>query len=154
MLFSSKLEMLIASEINSLGFLFVGLEFDRHSKPDVLRVYADISNGITVNDCGKIGYHLNKVLSVASDLGVQNYVLEVSSPGVERRLFTLSQCEQFLGRKIKLKLQTVVDGKSNIVGVLRSVDQAHNKILIGMDGQDLYFDFDNIARANLVYCKS
>jgi len=157
--FCSELEKIIASEVCALGFDFIGLEFDRHTKPAVLRVYTDIavktetnSGGITVDDCGKINYHLNKVLSVTPSIIVDNYVVEVSSPGVERRLFTLLQCEQYLDKKVKLRLsKTGINEKHNVVGILRSVDKLLNRLLVDVDGQNLYFDFNNIARANLVY---
>ena len=82
--FYSELETLVASEVSALGFEFIRLEYISHNRSNVLRVYVNttVNDGITVNDCGKISYHLNKVLSVASSLKLGEYVLEVSSPGV------------------------------------------------------------------------
>lgn len=76
------LEKLIANEISSLGFEFVKLEIDSNNKTNILRVYANTVGGITINDCGKISYHLNKVLSVSEELHLSDYILEVSSPGI------------------------------------------------------------------------
>lgn len=166
--FGSNLEKLIASELAALAgsFELVGLEFDNHSNPKVLRVYADVVNkppavastvgcrsSITLDDCAKISYHLNKVLSVAPNLQFSNYVLEVSSPGVERRLFNLLQFEQNIGQLAKLHLIKPLDGRSNFVGILCAVDHSLNRVLIDVDGQNIYFDFDSIAKANLVYRK-
>lgn|GEM_PF-1324816 len=80
--FHSELEKLVASEVSALGFEFIRLEYISHSKSSVLRVYVNAVNGITLNDCGKISYHLNKVLSVTNSLKLGEYVLEVSSPGI------------------------------------------------------------------------
>lgn len=175
------LDKLIEAEIHALGFDFVGLEFDRHVTPNVLRVYADLNltnvtsigaaekaeevkeitsddskikaKGITVEECGRISYHLNKVLSVASNLNLKSYLLEVSSPGIERRLFNLSQYEKYLGKTIKVRLYKVVENKRSVIGVLQSVDRTQNKIFLNIEGQDFNFNFDDIAKANLVYSK-
>lgn len=165
--FRADLEKLVASSISSLGFELIGLEFDNHSNPKVLRVYADVpaskvsdvsgevvQNGITVDDCSKISYHLNKILSVEPALQQpSNYLLEVSSPGLERRLFNMLQMERHVGKEVKLHLGVALNNRSNFVGVLLSVDHALNRVLIEVDGQNLYFDFGNIAKANLVYRK-
>ncbi len=166
--FGSNLEKLIASEVAALAgsFELIGLEFDNHNNPKVLRVYADVVNkppavdstvscrsSITLDECVKISYHLNKVLSVAPNLQLSNYVLEVSSPGVERRLFNLVQFEQHIGKVAKLHLIQPLNGRSNFVGILCSVDHSLNRVLVDVDGQNIYFDFDNIAKANLVYRK-
>lgn len=78
-----KLEGLITNEVVGLGFQFVKLEFDYKNKPNILRIYVNTINGITLNECGKINYHLNKVLSILDDLREYDYILEVSSPGIE-----------------------------------------------------------------------
>ena len=105
------------------------------------------------NHSNPINYHLNKVLSVSPSLQFSNYVLEVSSPGLERRLFSLLQMEQHLNKEVKLRLASSLNGRSNFVGMLRSVDHSLNRVFLEVDGQGLYFDFDNIAKANLVYRK-
>ena len=81
--FYSELEKLVASEVNALDFKFIKLEYISYSKfNNILRVYVDKVNGVTLNDCGKVSYHLNKVLSVADNLQLGEYTLEVSSPGM------------------------------------------------------------------------
>jgi ribosome maturation factor RimP len=77
----TKVEKLIAGEITAMGFNFVKIELERSNNSNILRVYADAKGGITLGDCSKINYHLNKVLSVSGNLHF-NYILEVSSPGV------------------------------------------------------------------------
>lgn len=162
--FALDLEKLIINGVNALGFELVGVEFDIHSNPKLLRVYADVAAnkvpnddgarvGITLDDCGKISYHLNKVLSVTQDLQLGNYVLEVSSPGLERRLFNLLQIEQHLNKEVRLRLTSPFNGRSNFVGMLKGVDHSLNRVFLEIDGQDLYFNFDNIAKVNLVYRK-
>ncbi len=169
MVFNADIEKLIASEISALGFECIGVEFDNHSNPRALRVYADVflnaeiaannidtainKSGITLDDCGKISYHLNKCLSVYPNLNLGDYVLEVSSPGVERRLFNLLQFERYIGREVKLRVAVPLNGKSNFIGLLCSVDHVLNRVFLEVDGQNLYFDFDNIAKANLIYRK-
>lgn len=76
------LEKFIAVEVSGLGFKFVKLEFNVSRENKILRIYADKVGGITVDDCGKINYHLNKVLSVSNYKKLNDYILEVSSPGI------------------------------------------------------------------------
>jgi ribosome maturation factor RimP len=68
-------------------------------------------------------------------------------------LFNLLQFEQNIGKVAKLHLIQPLNGRSNFVGILCSVDHLLNRVLIDVDGQNIYFDFDNIAKANLVYRK-
>lgn len=77
-----NLEKFIDLEVSGLGFKFVKLEFNVSHRNKVLCIYADKVGGITVNDCGKINYHLSKVLSVSKHINLNDYILEVSSPGV------------------------------------------------------------------------
>ena len=109
--------------------------------------------GINLEDCSKINYHMNKFLSVFPELQLGEYILEVSSPGVERRLFKLSDFTEHLNKEVRLRLRLAVEGKVNISGLLLEVDCKLNKIFVEIDKQRICLDYDNISKANLVYRK-
>lgn len=169
-LVDSSLESLISKEIERLGFAFLGLELESSSKnTKLVRVYVNVienldtaskqlnldikKTGVTLDDCTKINYHLNKLLSVNAELNFRNYTLEVSSPGVERRLFNLLQIKEQIGNKVKIKLISSLENRNNFVGILLDVDLALKKVFMEVEEQNFCFNYDNIAKANLVYRK-
>ena len=174
-LVDSRLESLISKEIDRLGFVFLGLELESSSKSTKLvRVYVNVINhldtanvdtsneqlnldvkkpGVTLDDCSKINYHLNKLLSVDAELNFSNYTLEVSSPGVERRLFNLLQIKEQIGNEVKIKLISSLENRNNFIGILLDVDLILKKVLMEVEEQNFCFNYDNIAKANLVYRK-
>lgn len=169
-LVDSKLESLISKEIDRLGFAFLGLEIENSpNSRKLVRVYVNVINnldmtneqlnldmkklGVTLDDCSKINYHLNKLLSVNADLNFSNYTLEISSPGVERRLFNLLQIKEQIGNEVKIKLISSLENRNNFTGILLDVDLALKKVLLEVEEQNFCFNYDNIARANLVYRK-
>ena len=169
-LVDSKLESLISKEIYRLGFAFLGLEIENSpNSRKLVRVYVNVINnldttneqlnldmkktGVTLDDCSKINYHLNKLLSVNADLNFSNYTLEISSPGVERRLFNLLQIKEQIGNEVKIKLISSLENRNNFTGILLDVDLALKKVFLEVEEQNFCFNYDNIAKANLVYRK-
>lgn len=169
-LVDSKLEILISKEIDRLGFVFLGLEIENSpNSRKLVRVYVNVINnldttnkqinldikkpGVTLDDCSKINYHLNKLLSVNADLNFSNYILEISSPGVERRLFNLLQIKEQIGNEVKIKLISSLENRNNFTGILLDVDLALKKVYLKVEEQNFCFNYENIAKANLVYRK-
>lgn len=169
-LVDSRLESLISKEIDRLGFAFLGLELESSpKKTKLVRVYVNVINhldttneplnldvkkpGVTLDDCSKINYHLNKLLSVNTELNFSNYTLEVSSPGVERRLFNLLQIKEQIGNEVKIKLISSLENRNNFIGILLDVDLTLKKVSMEVEEQNFCFNYDNIAKANLVYRK-
>ena len=157
-----NIEQLISNELHGLGFELIGVEFEGHNNSKLIRIFADrpmqdhsseVASAITAADCGKISNYLNRVFSVLPDLQATNYSLEVSSPGVERRLFNLVQAERYVDKEIKVRLKAPVNNSSKFVGRLHAVDQAAGTLTVVVEGQILEFNFNNVAKANLVYRK-
>lgn len=160
-----NLENLISKEINKLGFDFIGLEILNQSKVSkLIKVYIDLKEvGVTLDDCAKVSYTLSKVLNVYTNLSYNNYTLEVSSPGVERKLFNLLQIKEQVGKEITIKLKFPVTNQLNLLvdtanrinftGMLLDVNFEEKKIFMRVEGQEFCFNYDNVAKANLVYRK-
>jgi ribosome maturation factor RimP len=148
MLTIPELEQLIAPVLNVLGFELVGCRFVSEFGRQTLRIFIDGPEGVTVDDCTQVGRQINAVLAVNSSVG-QSYDVEVSSPGLDRPLFTLAHFQRFIGQQVKLSLREPLSGRRNFTGKLVSADASGN-VVIHMDEQDVTLAFDNIEKANLV----
>ena len=77
------------------------------------------------------------------------YALEVSSPGLDRPLFSSEQFEQFMGSDVKVRLRRPVDGKRNLNGSIENV--SGDEIVLRVEGDDLRLQYTDIEKANVVF---
>ena len=129
-------------------------------RKSLLRIYIEVSeearsNGehITIEDCSAVNHQVSGVLDVHDPIAGE-YVLEVSSPGFDRPLFTPAQVGQFVGEVVNLRLIHAIDAQSGkrrkVVGRLIEATQTHMKI-VTEDKLEFEIDFDNVDKAHLVY---
>jgi len=147
---SSKLEelqALLAPVVEALGYQCWGIEFLSQGRHSLLRVYIDHANGILVDDCEKVSRQLSGVLDV-EDPVASEYTLEVSSPGMDRPLFTIEQFAAHAGEQVKIKLRTPFDGRRNFQGLLRGVEEQDVVVLV--DDHEYLLPIDSIDKANIV----
>ena len=86
-----------------------GLEYLNQGKYSVLKIYIEADNGVDIEDCARISRQVSSRLDVEDTLKGK-YTLEVSSPGLDRRLFTIQQFEAYKGRNIKLRVRSSYKG--------------------------------------------
>lgn len=141
------LTVLMTPVVESMGYELVGVEFHGSEHHGVLRVYIDQENGITVDDCADVSRQVSALLDVEDPI-VQPYDLEVSSPGINRPLFKLSDFEKYSGLTAKIKLGVALNGRKNFSGILQGVDE--ELVLIDVDNELFELPFHDIARANLI----
>jgi ribosome maturation factor RimP len=144
----TALETVIGPTVVGMGFEFVGLEYLAYGKHSTLRIYIDKPEGISIDDCEKVSRQVGSVLDVESSLVRGDYTLEVSSPGVDRKIFTLEQLLCLVGTKVRVSLQTPVAGQRNFVGTLSSVIEG--QVCLEVNGSAINVDFANIAQANVI----
>ncbi len=147
---SSKLEQLhalLAPVVEALGYQCWGIEFLSQGKHSLLRVYIDHSSGILVDDCEKVSRQLSGVLDVEDPIS-SDYTLEVSSPGLDRPLFTLEQYAASVGEQVKIKLRSPFEGRRNFQGLLRGVEEQDVVVLV--DDHEYLLPVDMIDKANIV----
>lgn len=132
--------------IEGLGYEWVGIEWPQ-GRGGKIRVYADKPGGITVWDCEKIHAHLKDLLLV-EDLFSSSRDLEVSSPGVDRPLFTREQYAHFVEQDIKVYLSAPKDGRRTYRGQLLWVTE--NGIRVKEEQKEYEVLFSEIKKAHVV----
>lgn len=130
-----------------LGYEYVGAEFGQAENGTTLRVYIDTPNGIEVDDCSTVSKQLSAALDV-DDVIATAYLLEVSSPGLDRPLFTESQFAAQVGEQVKARSVTAHNGRRNFKGVLVSV--ADGEATFEIDGSDYSVPIEDVEQANLI----
>jgi len=127
------LRSLVCKTVEGMGYELVGVEFQgRGGSGALLRVYIDSVEGITVDDCSGVSHQLSGVLDVEDPIKGE-YNLEISSPGLDRPLFTREQYEKFAGSRVTVKLRIKQDGRRRFEGILKGVDN-DNVLVEGEDG--------------------
>jgi ribosome maturation factor RimP len=115
-----ELVSLLQPVIAAMGYELWGVEYLPGGPAALLRIYIDKASGITLDDCARVSDQVEGVLDVHDPIRGR-YTLEVSSPGVDRPLFTLEQFGRYLGQPVKLRLSVKQDGRKNLAGVLVGV---------------------------------
>ena len=118
---NQKLLDLFEPEITAMGFEILGIELIKNGHISVLRVYIDKFEGVNINDCALVSQQLTGLLDVKDPIKAQ-YNLEVSSPGIDRPLFTDEQLKKHIGHIVMIKLREKYKGKRKVIGVLEAVD--------------------------------
>ena len=144
---NKKLVDLLEPVISAMGYEMLGVEQISQGKSTTLRIYIDKEAGINVNDCQQVSHQVTGVLDV-NDPIKGAYHLEVSSPGVDRPLFTLAQFMRFCHHKVKIVLYTKLDGRKNFTGTIDSVTT--EAIVLGYDDEEIEIPVDMIEKAHLI----
>ena len=131
-----------------LGYEFVGAVFGQAESGLTLRVYIDLADGISVDDCASVSRQISAALDV-EDLIHGDYFLEVSSPGLDRPLFSLADYERQIGQEIKLRMTVPhASGRRNFRGTLQQVDEP--KVVLEVDTEIFELEFSDIESANVI----
>ena len=131
------------------GMELVDFEFYSERSGWVLRLYVDRldGSGVTVEDCAQVSRDCSVTLD-AEDLIDRRYRLEVSSPGIERRLRKPEHFERQLGQKVYVVLRESVGGRRRMTGELIEAG-AETIGLRTLDGEEIRVSLEDIKRANL-----
>jgi ribosome maturation factor RimP len=143
-----ELQAIVEPAVTAMGYELWGCEWVGAGRNQcLLRVYVDREEGVDIDACAKISRQISAVLDVEDPIG-SRYLLEVSSPGIERPLFTLAQCRRYLGEKIEIRLRVPREGRRNFKGVLQSVTD--ESLALQMSDQTLLdFSWRDIEKAYL-----
>lgn len=144
---SEQLQQLIAPVVEGLGFELWGIEYHLQGSSALLRLFIDSPDGVKLDDCAAVSDQVSGVLDVEDPIPVP-YRLEVSSPGLDRPLFSPEQFLRYQDHRIKLRTTWPIQGRRNFVGVIREVGQAELKL--DVDGELVLVPFESVARARLI----
>ena len=143
----SALSELIEPAINALGFKLWGVEYIPQGRHSLFRVYLDKEGGIDIDDCALASRQISSILDVEDPISGE-YTLEVSSPGLDRTLFSLDQFTQFLGWHVNLRLSENFENKRKFAGQLKAVVDDEVVLIIG--DEEYTIPYELIEKASLV----
>ena len=138
---------LLEPDVTALGFEFVGVEYGQWSGRAVLRVYIDKRDGVMIQDCVTVSEQLSSVLDVEDPIP-GHYDLEVSSPGLDRPLFTPAHFHAVRGKTIRVCLFGKLDGRKRFTAVLKASND--DTIVLREDGNEFVIPLSMVERARLV----
>ena len=136
-----EIEIIVEPVIERHECFLWGIEILRGKKRPTLRIYIESVEGATIDDCENVSRDLNYEIDLDSPLG-EDYILEVSTPGIERRFFKQDQLLEYLGEDLKVKLREPLEGVKNINGTL--VDCNENFFLLESGKLEYKLDFSDI----------
>lgn len=139
---------LIEPTIQALGLQLWGVEHVSQGRYSTLRIYLESEDGITVEDCEKVSRQVSGILDVEDPISGE-YTLEVSSPGLERPLFSIEQFGIFAGSEVNIRLKTPFEGRRKFKGTITEVSD--DTVCVEVDGEVFKLPHSEIEKANIVY---
>jgi ribosome maturation factor RimP len=146
----SRIEEIAERVAQSEGIEVVEVELKGGGQHRFVRISIDKPDGVTHGDCESISQQVGTILDVEDIIPGGSYTLEVSSPGVERKLLKPKDYERFQGKKAKVVLQEPLEGQRTWEGTLAGVADGLI-VLDAMPGKTLRFPFERVEKANLKF---
>lgn len=143
-----RVESLLESTINDLGYELYDVEYAKEGKDYFLRIFIDKESGIDLNDCEKVNDGINDLLDKA-DYIKEQYFLEVSSPGIERILRKDKHLEANIGILIEVKLFKAIENKKVIQGILKEFNK--EMIVLETEEGNIEISRKDISVIKIVY---
>ena len=142
-----NLQEMLQGAVEDLGCELWGIECQRAGRFMTVRLFIDKEGGVTVDDCADVSCQVSAILDVEDPIA-DKYNLEVSSPGLDRPLFTLPQFERYIGQDIAVHLRIPVMERRKWQGKLERIE--NDMVTLIVDGQKQVLVFGNIQKANVV----
>ncbi|MDP6288537.1 MAG: ribosome maturation factor RimP, partial [Acidimicrobiales bacterium] len=140
---TKHIKEILTEDIKSLGCDIWGIEFFGKYKNQTLRIYIDNKEGISVEDCEKVSKHVIKLLDVENDFS-NKYLLEVSSPGLDRKFFSEKQYLDYIDSAIKVRYINNINKKLSVKGILSNVTT--EGLLIELENKHQKVPFSSIIQ--------
>ena len=147
---ASKIEEIAQRVAGSEGLEVVEVEVKGGGNQRFVRISIDKPEGVTHADCELVSHQVGTILDVEDVIKGGRYTLEVSSPGVERKLLKPQDYERFRGKKAKITLREPVDGRRNWDGTIAGFEDGSVHIET-QPGKTMQFPFDQVQKANLKF---
>lgn len=142
-----EIEKTIASYLDEMNLELADLEYVSEGGYNYLRIYIERVDGVTsIEDCVSFS---EKIDPLIEDFIKDKFFLEVSTPGIERRLRKEKDFLRFKGKKIRLALKSKVNDKKVLTGDL--VDFISNEVVVDVEGTLINIPLEKVKKANLIY---
>ena len=142
-----QLIALLEPGVEALGYELTDLEVNLGRGRGVVRLFIDQPDGVTLDDCEFVSHQVSGLLDVEDPIP-SDYNLEVSSPGLDRKLVKPEHFDRFAGSAIKTRLKRLVEGRRRIKGYL--LRREGNRVLVRSDGETYAIPIADIEVARLV----
>ena len=134
----------------SEGVEIVDVEWKGNSDSGVLLVFIDTPEGVTHDHCRRVSRQMSTILDIEDVVAPDRYQLEVSSPGLDRKLLKVEDFKRFSGKKARIRLENEHAGKRQLTGSLRGVEDGAT-IVVETDAEEtVRFPFNDVRSARLV----
>ena len=144
----SRIRQLLQPVVDALGCELWGVDLQTGAKTKLLRIYIDKDNDLVgIEDCERVSRQASSILDVEDAINGE-YILEVSSPGMDRPLYEIGQYEKYVGEDISLRLRFPSEGRRNFKGRLTGVDG--DEIILVVTDHEYLFPVEGIEKANVV----
>ena len=144
---TEELEIAIEPVVTGHGCELWGIELARGKKRPTIKVFIDAIAGATIDDCEKVAKDLNYELALNDMFFDQDYLLEVSTPGIDRKIFKAEQLSAFIKEDFDLKLREVKNGKRSLVAKLINID--NDEILFQSGEEKMILNFVDLDLCRL-----
>ncbi len=142
-----ELDKLIRSTVNGLGYELWGYEYRPQVETALLRIFIDSQKGITVEDCSIVSHQIGAALDV-DDLIPIAYILELSSPGIDRVLFDPEQYQRYINEQVKIRTRIPINARRNFKGAIVAVSDTN--VTVEIDSLDYEIPFETVDRARVL----
>ena len=142
-----ELMKLLEPAVEQLGYELSDIEVKLGGRDGIVRLFIDKADGVGLEDCEAVSRQVSALLDVEDPLP-GHYVLEVSSPGLDRRLTKVAHFQRFMGEDIRVTLRVPIEGRRNFRGALRGADEEN--IEVEVDGESHQLPIATIQSARLI----
>jgi ribosome maturation factor RimP len=147
---ASRIEEIAKRVADSEGIEVVEVEVKGGGNNRFVRISIDKPSGVTHADCELVSQQVGTILDVEEVVPGSRYTLEVSSPGLERKLIKPEDFQRFQGKKARVTLRNPVEGRRNWEGTLAGFHEGQVALDMG-GGNIVRFAFDQVQKANLKF---
>ncbi len=142
-----KINTIVEPAINSMGYELSDIEVKQHGREKLLRLFIDKPDGISLDDCESVSLQVGLLLDVEDPI-FEGYVLEISSPGLNRTLKKHEHYQKFLECEVKIKLLPTTEGRRNYRG--RLISASKDQVVVEVDNEKHTIEMRSIEKTRLV----
>jgi ribosome maturation factor RimP len=143
-----EISQLIEPILDEMGVELVDIEYLSYHGRWIVRIYIDKEGGITVDDCATVSREIDEIIDI-KDIIRHAYVLEVSSPGLNRPLKKEKDFQRAVGKKVKARISVPLKGRRHFTGFLK--DFRDGTLYLEVEGNLVSLSSRDVEKANLVY---